>query len=101
PESRIVYLTMHEDKEYVQQALRSGASGYLLKDTPTPILLRALREVRRGERCWSPQILRHLKDDARKQDGVARVPRRRNSLALREREVVKLVAEGQTVRQAA
>src|SRR5208282_547772 len=44
PESRIVYLTMHEDKEYVQQALRSGASGYLLKDTPTPILLRALLE---------------------------------------------------------
>ncbi len=101
PESRIVYLTMHEDKEYVQQALRSGASGYLLKDTPTPILLRALREVRRGERCWSPQILRQLKDDARKQDGVAQVPLRRNSLTLREREVMKLLAEGQTVRQAA
>jgi len=100
PESRIVYLTMHEDKEYVQQALRSGASGYLLKDTPTPILLRALREVRRGERSWSPQILHQLKDDARKQDGVA-VPLRRNSLTLREREVMKLLAEGQTVRQAA
>src|ERR1700690_1715840 len=71
PGSRIVYLTMHEDKEYVQQALRSGASGYLLKDTPTPILLRSLREVHHGERSWSPQILRQLKGDTRKQDGVA------------------------------
>ena len=100
PESRIVYLTMHEDKEYVQQALRSGASGYLLKDTPTPILLRALREVRSGERCWSPQVMRQLKDNL-KQDGVAQVPLRRNSLTLREREVMKLLAEGQTVRQVA
>src|SRR5260370_3994511 len=48
--TRIVFLTMHEDREYVQQALRSGASGYLLKDTPAPSLLRALLEVHRGGR---------------------------------------------------
>ncbi len=101
PGSRIVYLTMHEDKEYVQQAMRSGASGYLLKDTPTPILLRALRDVHRGERAWSPQILRQMKDDARKPDGIAQVPMRRSTLTLREREVMKLLAEGRTVRQAA
>jgi DNA-binding NarL/FixJ family response regulator len=52
---------MHEDEEYVQQALRSGASGYLLKDTPAPLLLRALREVHRGERSLSPQIQTKLK----------------------------------------
>ena len=45
--TRIVYLTVHEDREYVRQALRSGASGYLLKDTPAPLLLHALREVHR------------------------------------------------------
>lgn len=101
PGSRVVYLTMHEDKEYVQQALRSGASGYLLKDTPTPILLRALREVRRGERSWSPQVLKQLREGQRKPDGVVPVPLRRNTLTLREREVMKLLAEGHTVRQAA
>ena len=37
--TRVVYLTMHEDQEYLLQALRSGASGYLLKDTPAPHLL--------------------------------------------------------------
>jgi len=100
PHSRIVYLTMHEDKEYVQQALRSGASGYLLKDTPAPLLLRALREVHHGERSWSPQILTKVSSEASR-NGVAQVPTRRSALTAREREVMKLLAEGRTVRQAA
>jgi DNA-binding NarL/FixJ family response regulator len=99
--TRIVYLTMHEDRESVQQALRSGASGYLLKDTPTPLLLRALREVHRGERSLSPQIQTKLQDDAALRNQPARVPLRRSTLTLREREVMKLLAEGLTVRKAA
>jgi two-component system, NarL family, response regulator NreC len=100
PGTRVVYLTMHEDKDYIQQALRSGASAYLLKDTPTPALLRALREVRRGERSWSPQVLAQLKEES-SQNGVAQVPLRRSALTMREREVMKLLAEGRTVREAA
>ena len=99
--TRIVYLTMHEDREYVQQALRSGASGYLLKDTPAPLLLRALREVHRGEQSLSPQIQTKLKDDASQRNQAARVPLRRSTLTLREREVMKLLAEGNTVKKAA
>jgi len=99
--TRIVYLTMHEDKEYVQQALRSGASGYLLKDTPAPFLLRALREVHRGERSLSPQIQNKLKDEAVLRNQAMRVPLRRSTLTLREREVMKLLAEGHTVKQTA
>ena len=49
--TRIVFLTMHEDEEYLTQAMRSGASGYLLKDTPAPHQLQALRKVHRGERA--------------------------------------------------
>ncbi len=100
PGTRIVYLTMHEDREYVQQALRSGASGYLLKDTPAPLLLRALREVHRGERSMSPQIETNFKDDATQRNQVVR-PVRRSMLTPREREVMKLLAEGHTVKQAA
>ncbi|MGP8142197.1 MAG: response regulator [Terriglobales bacterium] len=99
--TRIVYLTMHEDQEYVQQALRSGASGYLLKDTPAPLLLHALREVHRGERSLSPQIQAKLKDDANLRNQGMRVPLRRSTLTLREREVMKLLAEGYTVKKAA
>jgi two-component system response regulator NreC len=99
--TRIVYLTMHEDREYVEQALRSGASGYLLKDTPAPVLLRALREIHRGERSLSPQIETTLRDDANQRNQAARVPLRRSALTLREREVMKLLAEGNTVKKAA
>src|ERR1700721_621566 len=99
--TRVVYLTMHEDREYVHQALRSGASGYLLKDTPAPVLLGALREVHRGEKSLSPQIQRKLKDEAISRKQSTRVPLRRNTLTLREREVMKLLAEGHTVKKAA
>jgi len=102
--TRIVYLTMHEDQEYIQQALRSGASGYLLKDTPAPQLLDALREVHRGGRSLSPQIQKKIQSTV-STDGQsrepARVPMRRNSLTRRECEVMKLLAEGNTVKQAA
>jgi two-component system, NarL family, response regulator NreC len=99
-ETRIVFLTMHEDQEYLTQALRSGASGYLLKDTPAPILLQALRNVHRGERSLSPRILLQLqKDGEGRPAGRARPDR--TTLTPREREVMKLLAEGQTVKQAA
>src|SRR5580658_11015889 len=83
--TRIVYLTMHEDQEYVQQALRSGASGYLVKDTPALLLLRALREVHRGERSLSPQIQTKLETDATARNQAVRVPLRRSILTARER----------------
>ena len=99
--TRVVYLTMHEDQDYVDQALRSGASGYLLKDTPAPLLLSALREVHRGEQSISPQIQAKLKNDAFLRSQPVRVPLRRSTLTLREREVMKLLAEGHTVKKVA
>jgi len=101
PGTRIVYLTMHEDREYVQQALRSGASGYLLKDTPAPLLLRALRDVHGGGKSLSPQVQSRLNDDASRPNQSVRVPLRRSALTVREREVMKLLAEGKTVKKAA
>jgi two-component system, NarL family, response regulator NreC len=101
PGTRVVYLTMHEDRDYVAQAFRSGASGYLLKDTPAQRLLHALREIHRGERVLSPQVTTQFKDEAIPGNEPARVPLRKSALTLREREVMKLLAEGHTVREAA
>ena len=99
-DTRIVFLTMHEDQEYLTQALRSGASGYLLKDTPAPHLLQALRNVHRGDRTFSPRILHQLQEDGGgRPSGRARPDR--TTLTPREREVMKLLAEGRTVRQTA
>ena len=100
-DTRIVYLTMHEDQEFVRQALRSGASGYLLKDMPAPFLLRALREVHGGERSISPQIQTALEKEMASRSQSAHVPLRRSTLTLREREVLKLLAQGHTVRKVA
>jgi two-component system, NarL family, response regulator NreC len=100
PASRIVYLTMHEDKEYVRQAMRSGASGYLLKDTPTTQLLRSLRDVGRGERAWSPRIVHLLRQESARRQSPS-LANRRSALTAREREVMRLLAEGRTARQAA
>jgi DNA-binding NarL/FixJ family response regulator len=99
--TRIVYLTMHEDQEYVLQALRSGASGYLLKDTPAPLLLQALRDIHQGGRSLSPRVLGRLPDDVVDGSHAARVRPNRTTLTPREREVMKLLAEGHSVRQAA
>ena len=95
--TRVVYTTMHEDREYVRQALGEGIGRYLLKDTPAPLLLRALREVYRGGRSLSPQIQTKLPGEATRPDQPAHVPLRRSALTLREREVMKLLAEGHTV----
>jgi DNA-binding NarL/FixJ family response regulator len=99
--TRVVYLTMHEDQDNVEQALRSGASGYILKDTPAPLLLSALREVYRGEQSISPQIQAMMRDDMFLRSQPVRVPLRRSTLTLREREVMKLLAEGHTVKKVA
>jgi DNA-binding NarL/FixJ family response regulator len=97
--TRVVFLTMHEDEDYVAQALRAGASGYLLKDTPSHRLLHSLRQIHRGERVLSPQVLERTKRDG-PENGVPGALRRSN-LTQREREVMKLLAEGHTVRKAA
>jgi len=100
-ETRVVFVTMHEDMEYLSQAMRAGASGYLLKDTPAPHLLHALRGVHRGEKSFSPRILRQMQEE---QDGMRKAQRGqpdRTTLTPREREVMKLLAEGHTVRQSA
>ena len=99
-ETKVIYLTMHDEEEYLEEALRSGASGYLLKDTPAPELRQALRDVYLGGRCWSPEVLGMIQSDG----SAKREARLRSSTATltpREREVMKLLAQGNTVRQTA
>ena len=98
PQTKVVFLTMHEDEEYVVEALQAGASGYLLKDTPAPKLMSLLREVNRGGKCVSPEVLGRLVDDFRAQRRGSRLIGGNSSLTPREREVMKLLAEGNTVR---
>jgi len=99
PETKIVFLTMHEDEDYVYQALRSGAAGYLLKDMHTEGLVSALREVRAGGKCVSPELLGKLVQDVRTHGQNPRLRASSSMLTPREREVMRLLAEGNTVRR--
>ena len=91
---RIVILTTFELDEYVFEAIRSGASGFLVKDTEPVELLRAVRAVAAGDALLSPGVTRRLIGAFADQ---ARAPQRTpalDSLTVREREVMGLVAEG-------
>lgn len=100
PRTRVIFLTMHEDQDYVMQGLQAGAAGYLLKDTPSAKLASVLRDVHRGGKFVSPEVLGGLLENGKL--GVQDRPRPlRTALTPRETEIMKLLAEGNTVRKIA
>ena len=99
PQTRVIMLSMHANEEYVLQALRSGASGYLLKDAAMDELRIAMDSVMKGKTYLSPSISRTLIDSYLDNSAAARSPLER--LTARQREILQLVAEGNTTRQIA
>jgi DNA-binding NarL/FixJ family response regulator len=92
---RVLVLTTFDLDEYVYQALRDGASGFLLKDTPPADLLAAIRVVAAGEALLAPRITRRLiAEFARRPDPARVAPAALGHLTDREREVLALVARG-------
>jgi len=90
----VLVLTMHGEEEYVAEALRSGAKGYLLKGAPAEQLAQAIRAVAAGQTYLgpgiAPEILQHI--DQRDKDDPYLL------LTQRERHVLKLIAQGQSNR---
>jgi DNA-binding NarL/FixJ family response regulator len=93
PATRVVVLTTFDLDEYVFEALRAGASGFLLKDAPPEELVRALRVVASGEALLSPSVTRRLIEEFASRP-VPRPDHRMQALTPREREVLVLVAGG-------
>jgi DNA-binding NarL/FixJ family response regulator len=95
--TRVVILTTFELDEYVFEALRTGASGFLVKDTEPVELLRAVRAVAAGDALLSPSVTRRVIGEfatAGARGRTAPPPRELEQLTEREREVMMLVAEG-------
>ena len=94
PETKILVLTVHKTEEYVHASLKAGADGYILKEANREELLMAIKNVLAGKRYLSPEISQKVIDgylegrDFKENDPIW------NSLTTREREVLKLVAEG-------
>jgi DNA-binding NarL/FixJ family response regulator len=92
---RVLVLTTFDLDEYVYQALRAGASGFLLKDTPPADLLAAIRVVAAGDALLAPRVTRRLIEEfARRPEPAAVAPAALVALTDREREVLALVARG-------
>ena len=101
PETRVLFLSMYDDEDYLAEGMEIGASGYVLKDSPAEQLLTGIREVHRGGSYLSPRLLTRLVDGFRTQGrGGERQPRF-GTLTKREREILKLLAEGKSVKEIA
>jgi DNA-binding NarL/FixJ family response regulator len=101
PETRVIFLSMYDDEDYLAECVEIGANGYILKESPAEQLLTAIREVHRGGSCLSPRLLTKLVADFRMQGrGPARLPRF-GTLTKREREILKMLAEGRSVKEIA
>ena len=92
-EARILILTTFDLDEYVYEALRSGASGFVLKDEPPEQLLAAIRTVAAGDALLSPSVTKRvIKQFARTPRPAP--PKEFDELTAREQEVFRLIADG-------
>ncbi|HSA84559.1 MAG TPA: response regulator transcription factor [Nitrospira sp.] len=99
PTARVILLSMHANEEYLRQALQVGASGYLLKGAELAELELALKTVAKGERYLTPAVAKYAIEAYReKSDGPAGPLAR---LSMRQREILQLIAEGQTTKDIA
>jgi DNA-binding NarL/FixJ family response regulator len=100
PELRTLILSMHENERYLYEALKAGASGYVLKTVADRDLVEACRAAMRGEAFLYPGAMTTLISDYLRQ-ARGHDPIREDPLTPREQEVVKLIAESYSTRQIA
>jgi DNA-binding NarL/FixJ family response regulator len=94
PKVKILILTMHKKKEFIRQALADGVEGFLLKEEPGSELIRAVQTVSSGEKYLSPKMSTMLVSLA-----LGKVDD--DTLSTREREILKLLAEGKNAHEIA
>ncbi len=97
PRVKVLVLTQHDNKEYVLSAIKAGAAGYVPKRAPGSELVSAIRAVHRGDSFLYPSVATVLIEDYRQRAEVEPYDR----LTAREREILKVIAEGRTSREIA
>jgi len=101
PQTAIVFLSMHADESYVLKALKCGARAYLLKDSAEYDLIAAIKAVNEGKAFFSPAISKMLVEDYMRQMRERNVEDSYELLTTREREILQLLAEGKSNKEAA
>ena len=101
PTAKVLVLTSYGDDECVEQLMQAGAAGYLIKQTAANDLIKAIREVERGNAFFSPSIAKRLRDRCRQALVNGQPVRKASELTTREAEVLQLIAEGFSNKQIA
>lgn len=101
PNTKVLVLTSYGDDECVEQLMQAGAAGYLIKQTAANDLLKAIREVQRGNAFFSPAIAKRLRDQCRQAFSSGQPSKKSVELTSREAEVLQLIAEGSSNKQIA
>jgi DNA-binding NarL/FixJ family response regulator len=94
PRAKIIVLTMHQSREYISQAVRGGARGYVLKDTSPAELVQAIKLIHQGQGFFSPSVSRVVLEELANGDKEKPPPSCLTKLTEREREVLVQIAEG-------
>jgi DNA-binding NarL/FixJ family response regulator len=100
PATKVLILSAHNDNAYVENAIASGASGFLLKQTSSHDVCRALRDIAKGKTFFSPAITKHL-EHQKTLSRSGTVKTRGVQLTSREMEVLQLIAEGKANKETA
>jgi DNA-binding NarL/FixJ family response regulator len=100
PGAKVLILSAHSDDAYVEQAIAFGAVGFLLKQTSSHDLSRAIREAQKGNTFFSPSIAKRLHDPKMPAGGGA-LRKKVARLSSRELEVLQLIAEGKANKETA
>ena len=97
PKTKVLIVTVHSDPEYVTEAFRAGANGYVLKRSATSELVMAVRQILNGFAYVTPLVTQHIVDAVLDKRSDPHTPR----LSPRQREVLQLVAEGYSAKEIA
>ncbi|CAK7008022.1 response regulator transcription factor [Tissierella carlieri] len=92
--SKVIILTIHEDKEYILKTLKLGANGYMLKDSNADSLIKGIRDVAKGEKYIQPSVADLVSRSSNYDEYFNISIDKINSLTKREYEVLILIAEG-------
>lgn len=101
PEIKVLVLTQHGDKEHVMAILEAGARGFLNKSAASSELVTAIRAVYRGDSYLSPPAAKFLLDDYRLEANIKKSRDPYEQLTAREKEILRLLAEGNTAKEIA
>ncbi|MGA2151204.1 MAG: response regulator transcription factor [Geobacteraceae bacterium] len=101
PESKIIVLSMHSEREYVVEALRSGAKGYIPKMSAFKTLVGAIRSVQENNGFLDPIITGIVLEDYNAHLNEPSVPLKQSPLSSREREVLQMITNGKNTRDIA